>query len=172
MGRPEPMETAGTRAEHHAGAPMDPVQARNLNADALAYMGDAVYEKMIRERLLRQGVSRVDRLHHKATGYVSAAAQARIIRTVFAELTEQEQDMVKRWRNHKYHSKAKNADPMTYKWATAFEALTGFLYLTGDMQRLDWLFTRAVNVIDSSAGDGSREDGMRQDGSGKMNPEE
>lgn len=132
----------------------------SLNTDALAYMGDAVYEKWIRERLLRSGMSRPDRLHRTATGYVSAAAQAGIIRALFAELTEAEQSRVKRWRNHKYHSKAKHADPMTYKWATAFEALVGYLYLSGDLQRLEWLLSRSAEIIDAGHDPGkSEEDG-------------
>ncbi len=128
---------------------MDRQKLRNLNADALAYMGDAVYEKMVREQLLKRGLARPDRLHRAATGYVSAPAQAKIIMTIFDELTEDEQAMVRRWRNHKYHSKAKNADPMTYKWATAFEALVGHLYLADDAQRLDWLFQRAMETLDA-----------------------
>lgn len=128
----------------------------SLNTDALAYMGDAVYEKWIREMLLRSGISRPDRLHRTATGYVSAPAQARIIRTMFTELTEAEQTRVKRWRNHKYHSKAKNADPMTYKWATAFEALVGYLYLSDDTERLDWVLARAAQIADA---DDNEEDG-------------
>lgn len=123
--------------------------SQQLNADALAYMGDAVYEQYIRRMLLDRGMSRVDRLHRMATSYVSAPAQAGIIRRIYEDLTEEEQAMVKRWRNHKYHSKAKNADPMTYKWATAFEALVGWLYLSGHKQRLDWLLARAAECVDS-----------------------
>lgn len=143
-------EPAGARSTL-LGARIDESKLRALNADALAYMGDAVYESMIRERLLQQGNVRADRLHHKATAYVCAEAQAHIIRTLYDELTEQEQSMVKRWRNHRFHSKAKHADPMTYKWATAFEALAGYLYLAGDAQRLDWLFARAAEIIDAQA---------------------
>ena len=127
---------------------MDEKKARVLNTDTLAYMGDAVYEKMVRQMLLERGISRADRLHRAATGYVSAAAQARIIGGLAEELTEDERELTRRWRNHKYHSKAKHADPMTYKWATAFEALIGYLYLSGNTQRLDSLFARAVEILD------------------------
>ncbi|MBQ9015715.1 MAG: Mini-ribonuclease 3 [Firmicutes bacterium] len=127
---------------------MDEKQARVLNTDVLAYMGDAVYEMMVRQELLRRGISRSDRLHRMATGYVNAAAQAQIIRTLQPELTQREQDLVRRWRNHKYHSKAKHADPMTYKWATAFEAWIGYLHLSGDLQRLEWAFDQAVRIVD------------------------
>lgn len=138
-----PNGTAGTHAEG-AGAP------NGMTTDALAFMGDAVYETAIREMLLRKGIARADRLHREAVRYVSAGAQARVIRELFPQLTESEQAMVKRWRNHKFHSKAKHADPMTYKWATAFEALAGHLYLGGDPERLDWLLRRAIEIIEES----------------------
>ncbi len=121
-----------------------------MTTDALAFLGDAVYETAIRERLLRKGIARADRLHRETVRYVSADAQARIIRIIFPRLTESEQTRLKRWRNHKYHSKAKNADPMTYKWATAFEALVGYLYLAGDSQRLDWLLQEAAVIIEDN----------------------
>ena len=127
---------------------MEEKRARVLNTDALAYMGDAVYEMMVRRELLNRGISRSDRLPRMATGYVNAEAQARIIRSLQPELTEKEQELIRRWRNHKYHSKARHADPMTYKWATAFEAWIGYLYLTGELQRLDWAFAESLRIID------------------------
>lgn len=66
---------------------------------------------------------------------------------MFDELTEQEQALVKRARNRKYSSKAKNADPVTYKWATAFEALVGYLYLADDTERLNWVLNRAIEIV-------------------------
>jgi ribonuclease-3 family protein len=126
------------------------MRPENMTTDALAFLGDAVYETAIRERLLRKGIARADRLHRETVRYVSADAQARIIRNLFPRLTETEQTRLKRWRNHKYHSKAKNADPMTYKWATAFEALVGYLYLAGDSQRLDWLLQEAAVIIEDN----------------------
>ncbi|MDD4200861.1 MAG: ribonuclease III domain-containing protein [Eubacteriales bacterium] len=128
-----------------------------LNSEALAYMGDAVYEQYIREKLLESGFAKVNNLHRTATKYVNASAQAKAIRTMMAigtgrdtvpELDENEQKLVKRARNHKYNSKAKNADPVTYKWATAFEALVGDLYLSGNTDRLAKIMNRAVEIID------------------------
>lgn len=120
---------------------------QNLNTEAMAYMGDAVYEQVVRERLLQCGYARVDHLHHLAVRYVNAEAQAEAIRTVFDELTEEEQALVKRARNHRFHSKAKNADPVTYKWATAFEALIGYYYLAEQEDRLQWFLERAFAAI-------------------------
>lgn len=118
-----------------------------MNTETLAYMGDAVWEQAVREKLLREGGIRVDSLHRKAVGYVNAEAQAKTIKELFDELTEEEQALVKRARNHKFHSKAKHADPVTYKWATAFEALAGYYYLAGEEERLSWFFGRAFSII-------------------------
>lgn len=120
----------------------------NLNTEAMAYMGDAVYEKYVREKLLVEGTARVDNLHKKAVNYVRAQAQAKAIRDMFDQLTDKEQALVKRARNHKFHSKAKNADPITYKWATAFEALVGYTYLAEDQERLEWIVSKAFEIIE------------------------
>ena len=121
---------------------------KQLNIDALAYMGDAVYEQYIREGLLSGGIQQANSLHRAATKYVKAQAQAQAVRGMFDELTEEEQRLVKRARNHKFKSKAKNADPVTYKWATGFEAFVGYLYLAGEEERLSWVMNRAVEITD------------------------
>ena len=123
-------------------------ELKQLNTTALAYMGDAVYEQFIREHILTKGGNDVNKLHRISTMYVSAPAQAKIIKSLFADLTEEEQKLVKRARNRKYHTKAKNADPVTYKWATALEALIGYLYLSGDKQRLAEICEKAVEIIE------------------------
>ncbi|MGN0694595.1 MAG: Mini-ribonuclease 3 [Lentihominibacter sp.] len=128
---------------------MDEVKLRNLNSEALAYAGDAVYELYVRSMLLESGTARVNNLHRRATEYVKAAAQAKAIKEMFPELTEKEQALVKRARNHRFHSKAKNADPVTYKWATAFEALVGYLYLAGNMDRMKRIMSWAVEITDN-----------------------
>ena len=120
---------------------------REVNTTALAYMGDAVYEQAVREEILKRGSYHVNNLHHLATLFVKAQAQANIIKTMFDELTPEEQNLVKRARNRKYATKAKNADPVTYKWATAFEALVGYLYLAEEKERLDWVLARAIEIV-------------------------
>lgn len=119
---------------------------KKLNTTALAYMGDAVYEQAVREHILGKGISDVNRLHRMATGYVSAPAQAKIIKSLFDDLSREEQALVKRARNRKYNTKAKNADPVTYKWATALEALMGYLFLSEDTERLRWVIGRAIEI--------------------------
>lgn len=123
-------------------------ELKKINTTALAYMGDAVYEQAIRERLVSSGISDVNRLHRMATSYVKASAQAGIIKAIFNDLTEEEQRLVKRARNRKYTTKARNADPVTYKWASAFEALVGYLYLAKDEERLAWVLEKTVETVE------------------------
>lgn len=125
-------------------------ETRLINTTALAYLGDAVYEQAVREHLLREGNEDVHKLHGLATEFVRASAQSRIIKTVFDELTETEQNLVKRARNRKPVTRAKNADPLDYRWATAMEALTGYLYLEGDSSRLEWFLNRAIAIIEQN----------------------
>ncbi len=114
---------------------------RQINTTALAYIGDAVYEIYVRERVLAASGetsgqqkaygAHVDALHRQAIRYVRADGQAKAVKTMLAEgfLTAEEEALVRRARNHKSASKPKNADAMDYKYATAFEALIGFWHL-------------------------------------------
>ena len=129
---------------------MKKVELNNMNAAALAYMGDAVYEQAVRQRILEGGARRVDRMQKIAAGnYVNASAQADVILKIMDELEEDELARVKRWRNYKPRSKPKSADISTYQWSTAFEALVGFLYLSGNQERLDWLLDRSFGIIEN-----------------------
>lgn len=119
-----------------------------MNTTVLAYLGDAVYELYIREHVIHTGKIRTDFLHRESVRYVRASAQAKIIRGLFDMLPQEQQALVKRARNHKSATKPKNADPIEYKWATAFEALAGYLYLSGRRDELDRLFEQARRIID------------------------
>ena len=127
---------------------MDERKVRQLNTDVLAYIGDAVYEVFIRELMLEEGRLRANSLHRSATLYVNAHAQAAAVRGMLEELTEDERRIVMRARNHKITSRAKHAEPKTYKWATGFEALLGHLFLVGEEARLAWVMNRAVEIVD------------------------
>ena len=118
-----------------------------VNTTALAYMGDAVYEQAVREYILKKGSYNVNSMHRLATDFVKASAQAKVIKTMFDELSESEQSLVRRARNRKYSTKARNADPVTYKWATAFEALVGYMYLAEYDERREWVLARAIEII-------------------------
>lgn len=121
-----------------------------MNPAALAFMGDAVYEQRVREKILADGRRRSDIIHRTSTRYVSATSQAKAIRGIFDELSEEEKSLVQRARNYRYTTKAKNADAMTYKWASAFEALIGHLFLLGDEERLDQVIRMAFDVIEDN----------------------
>ncbi len=109
-----------------------------------AYMGDAVYEQFVREFIINQGTAKNGAYHRKAIKYVSAESQVRILKLIEPELTEKEMDIVRRGRNSHPHSHAKNADIVDYKWATGFEALIGYLYLTKQEKRLNELLAKCV----------------------------
>lgn len=98
---------------------------------ALAYVGDGVYELMIRTVLIEQANRQTGRLHRMAVRYVSAAAQAKIAQALEERFTEEERAVYRRGRNAKPHTMAKNADPGDYRKATGFEAVLGYLYLCG-----------------------------------------
>lgn len=109
-----------------------------------AYMGDAVYEKFIREYVIKQGLCKNGLLHKKSIKYVSAKGQARILKEIEEFLTAEEKDIVRRGRNSNPHSTAKNADVVEYKYATGFEALIGWLYLNEKEERLEEIFKKCV----------------------------
>lgn len=126
---------------------MDKKEVRQINTTALAYLGDAVYEVAIRKYIMETGQYNADRLHKIAVRYVCAEGQALAIKRLIEELTEEEQSLVRRARNRKITSKPRNVEPITYKWATAFEAFVGYLHLTEQQERLDWFIGRAIEII-------------------------
>ena len=129
------------------------MEYKNYNSIALAFMGDAVFEQFVRERILHGGTVGADKMHRAAVRYVKAAAQEQALRAMMQELTEEELSVVRRARNHKITSKPKNADPVTYKMATAFEALVGYLYLSGQKDRLAEIMERAAKTTEDAQTD-------------------
>ena len=123
-----------------------------MNTTVLAFIGDAVYEVHVRNHVLKSGEASPEKLHRQAVGYVRAEAQAEALRLLISELTPEELALVKRARNRKITSKPRNADPIEYKMATAFEALVGGLYLRQDHERLQQLMTRTMEIIDCQNG--------------------
>ena len=140
---------------------MDEQKARNMNPLSLAYLGDAVYECFVRERLMGgpEALSgKADLLHKAGVRYVNAGAQAAALAAIRPELTEPEEALIKRARNHKTTTKAKNADIRTYKWATAFEALIGYLYMSEQKERLAQIMEQAARFIEHpQPSDGEKE---------------
>jgi ribonuclease-3 family protein len=108
---------------------------RTYSPLTLAYIGDAVYDLVIRSVLVNRGNTAVNNLHKKASAIVKAPAQAAVAAAIMEDLTEEEKDIYRRGRNSKPHTKAKNASTMEYLEATGLEAVIGFLYLKGDTDR-------------------------------------
>ena len=102
----------------------------------LAYIGDAVYEIVIRTILVEKGNAQVNKLHQRASKLVKASAQSEIIEKLKEDLTEEELVVYKRGRNAKSYTMAKNATMSDYRRATGFEALMGYLYLKEDFGRI------------------------------------
>ena len=117
---------------------------------ALAYMGDAIFEVHIRDYLIQNHFAKVNDLHQAAIKYVSAKAQAKVLRhwLEIEYLDEEEQAVVRRGRNAKSGTIPKNTDVMTYRYSTAFEALLGFYYYLDQQARLNELMDEAVAFIE------------------------
>lgn len=128
---------------------------KQLNALALAYMGDAVLEQAVREHLIRSGRVRPNTLHKESTKYVSAKAQASVVRVLLSEkfLTEEEEAVLRRGRNAKSGSTPKNTDVLTYKFSTAYEAVLGSLYLSGDFDRVREIIEKTITIIEEPKGE-------------------
>ena len=115
-----------------------------------AYVGDCVYELFIRTYLVNTTNLKPHKLHIEAIKYVKANSQAKILSEIYDDLTDEEKDIVRRGRNTENHHLPKNSNVQEYMYATAFEALIGYLYLTKQNSRLQELLQKAVN------GDGSK----------------
>ena len=101
-----------------------------------AYVGDCVYELHIRTKLVNETNLKPHALHIEAIKYVKAKAQAELLKNIYEDLNEKEQEIVRRGRNTQNHHLPKNSNVQEYMYATAFEALIGYLYLTKQNKRL------------------------------------
>lgn len=134
---------------------MTEVDVNLINGIALAFEGDAVYSTYIRRHLIFSGQTKPNTLHRLATRYVSAKAQAMLVDKMLKErlLTEKEEEIYKRGRNASSHTKAKNTDIITYKISTGFEAVMGYLHMTGDTKRLEELIEWCIGTVESEKKD-------------------
>lgn len=121
-------------------------EATEFSPLVLAYIGDAVYELMIRSILVSMGNRPVNKLNKDATSLVKAAAQSEIVKLISDNLSEEEYTVFKRGRNSSPHTMAKNASMSDYKYATGFEALIGFLYLDNRCDRVLELVKLGVDL--------------------------
>ena len=107
-----------------------------------AYIGDAVYELYIRNKLINETNLKPHKLHIEAIKYVKAKSQAEMLNKIYEMLTDEEKDIVRRGRNTQNHHLPKNSNVQEYMYATAFEALIGYLYLTKQNTRLKEILER------------------------------
>ncbi len=119
------------------------------NGLTLAYIGDAYYELQIREYLLNNKFTKVNDLHQNAIKFTSAVNQAKAARVLIEEFyTEAEKQIFKRGRNQNSSHKPKNADVVTYNVATGFETVIGYLYLNGEIERVNELIKKTTNILE------------------------
>lgn len=109
-----------------------------------AYIGDCVYELFIRTHLVETTNLKPHKLHIEAVKQVKAKAQADKLEELQEMLTEEEKEIVRRTRNTENHHVAKNADPRDYMYATAFEGLIGYLYLSEQKERLEQILNKCI----------------------------
>ncbi len=115
------------------------MKINEMNVLVLAYLGDAVYEQYIREYLVNKGIVKVKELQKEAINYVSARAQSKYLLDMIDLnfFNEDETNIIMRARNNKGKSHPKNTSIISYKYATALEALIGYLYLENKKERID-----------------------------------
>lgn len=123
------------------------IDIRTYSPLTLAYIGDAIYDLVIRTIVVERGNTSANNLHKKAVRYVNAGTQAQMIEALQEELSEEERTIYKRGRNAKAHTTAKNASIIDYRKATGFEALCGYLYLTGKQERMLALIRTAIEKV-------------------------
>ncbi|MCD8871773.1 ribonuclease III [Staphylococcus gallinarum] len=121
-----------------------------LNPLTLAYMGDAVLDQHVREYIVLKLKAKPNRLHQEAKRYVSAKSQAQTLEQLTEAdwFTDVELDVVRRGRNAKSYTKAKNTDIQTYRKSSALEAVIGYLYLEKEHDRLQALLQYIVQCVD------------------------
>lgn len=123
---------------------MEEQDLRTYSPLTLAYIGDAVFELVVRTVLVERKNTQAEKLHKAATKIVKAETQALMIEALKEDLTEEEMTVFKRGRNAKAVTRAKNATMSEYRRATGFEALMGYLYLKGDIARMTHLIHLGV----------------------------
>lgn len=126
------------------------VKQQNINTYSpltLAYIGDAVYEIIIRSLVVGHGNEQVNKLHRKSSSLVKAQTQSKMVKFLMEELTQEEQQVFKRGRNAKSFTSAKNASAADYHQATGFEAVMGYLYMEGKTKRMFELVKLGLKAV-------------------------
>lgn len=119
------------------------MKTENLSPLALAFLGDAVHTAFVRIWVLEHEKTKMENYHERAKKFCNAAAQAQFLEKIMDSLSDDEKEIVRKTRNAKPKHTAKNCDEKTYKAATCFEALVGYLYLT-NTQKLEEILKKSV----------------------------
>ena len=123
---------------------LPPKEVNQMNMLALAHVGDAVYELLVRGMLCREKKASVMQLHRLTVEKVRAEAQAEAVKKILPQLSEEELAVYKRGRNTRVNSAPHHAEIAQYHAATGLEALFGWLYLQGKIERIGELFTQII----------------------------
>lgn len=126
---------------------MEEIDVNQMSPLTWAYMGDSVYENFVREYLVTNTKYKPHKLHIEATKLVKAQAQAHILKELENTLTDDEKEIVRRTRNTENHHLPKNATVQEYMYATSFEGLIGYLYLTKQNKRLQEILNQSLKII-------------------------
>lgn len=126
---------------------IDEQQVLSTNILVFAFVGDAVHSVYVRSRLAKNHLAKSGKLNSMAIKYVSAKGQGCAYDSIKSLLNEKESSIAKTARNAHTHNIAKNSDLETYKKATSFEAILGYLYMTGKNERLNYILDLSFNVI-------------------------
>lgn len=125
------------------------VDVKEYSPLTLAYIGDCIYDLIIKTIVINEGNQQVQKLHKKTSGFVQASAQSKMMRIIQEHLTEEEHSVYKRGRNAKSVSPAKNQSVTDYRRATGFEALLGYLYLKKEWKRMLELVKIGLDSFDT-----------------------
>ena len=120
----------------------------NTNLLPLAFIGDSVHTLFVREQVLSMPNKKIENYHTLASYYCKASSQAKALELLQDTLTEDEKEIVRRGRNAKPKHTAKNASSADYSYATAFEVLIGYLYLSEKQERLNEILNLSINLIE------------------------
>lgn len=122
--------------------------AKDESSLSLAFLGDSVWTLLVRDYFCQKTTFKNNNLHRLCTKFVKAGFQAKAVEQIMGELTDEELGVFKRARNAKMATVSKNSTLADYKYATGFEALLGYHYLTGNFERLKWFFEQFLGEFD------------------------
>lgn len=126
---------------------MDALHPETIPPLVLAYIGDAVYELQVRQRLAARGITNVNQLHREAVRYVNAGTQARLLHYLNPDLDPLEKQIARKGRNAKSGHVPKNTDMSDYRHSTGLECLVGYLFLKKEDHRLDFIFSSLERML-------------------------